>query len=195
MILKNIYLKILELSGKPRSEWILAIISFTESSIFPIPPDVLLLPMTLARPLKWIRLAAITTVFSVLGGILGYLIGMFLWEMIGTKIINIYHLENTYNAFKSNYNENGAIIVFIAGFTPIPYKLITIASGGLNLNILTFIIASVLSRGLRFFIVSFLTMKFGNKFEEFLDKAGFRFFSIMGIIIVIIVLTLYFYFK
>ena len=107
--------------------------------------------MALARPLKWVRLALITTIFSVLGGILGYLIGIFLWETIGQYIIGIYHLEEKIYNFKDNYNTNGALIVFIAGFTPIPYKLITIASGGMNLNIIIFIIASILSRGARFF--------------------------------------------
>ena len=188
MILKNIYLKILELSGKPRSEWVLAIISFTESSIFPIPPDFLLLPMTLAKPLKWIRLALITTIFSVLGGILGYFIGLFLWDTIGEKIIHIYNLKENYNHFKDNYNSNGAIIVFLAGFTPIPYKLITIASGGMQLNLLTFISASLLSRGLRFFIIAGIIRIFGSTAKKYIDKYFNLFTILLGIIIIVVVI-------
>jgi len=102
MILKNIYLKILLLAGKPKSEWVLSIVSFSESSFFPIPPDLLLLPMALSKPYKWIRLAIIATLFSVLGGILGYFIGVFLWDIIGENIIQIYHLEDKFNELKKN---------------------------------------------------------------------------------------------
>ena len=185
-MLKKLYYKILDLSAKPRSEIILSLVSFAESSIFPIPPDVLLLPMTLARPLKWIRLALITTIFSVLGGMLGYLIGMFLWESFGEQIINIYHLENNYEIFKNNYNDNGAIIVFLAGFTPIPYKLITIASGGLQLNILTFLLASILSRGLRFFIIAGIIRIFGNIAKKYIEKYFNTLSTIIGIIVVVV---------
>jgi len=185
-MLKKLYYKILDLSAKPRSEIILSLVSFAESSIFPIPPDVLLLPMTLARPLKWIRLALITTIFSVLGGMLGYLIGMFLWESFGEQIIKIYHLENNYEIFKNNYNDNGAIIVFLAGFTPIPYKLITIASGGLQLNILTFLLASILSRGLRFFIIAGIIRIFGNIAKKYIEKYFNTLSTIIGIIVVVV---------
>ena len=188
MILKNIYLKILELSGKPRSEWVLAIISFTESSIFPIPPDFLLLPMTLAKPLKWLRLALITTIFSVLGGILGYFIGLFLWDVVGEKIINIYNLETNFNYFKDKYNSHGAIIVFLAGFTPIPYKLITIASGGMKLNLLTFILASLISRGLRFFIIAGIIRIFGSTAKIYIEKYFNLLTILFGIIIIVVVM-------
>jgi len=192
MILKNIYLKILELSGKPRSEWVLAIISFTESSIFPIPPDFLLLPMTLAKPLKWLRLALITTIFSVLGGILGYFIGLFLWDVVGEKIINIYNLETNFNYFKDEYNSHGAIIVFLAGFTPIPYKLITIASGGMKLNLLTFILASLISRGLRFFIIAGVIRIFGVTAKKYIEKY-FNLLTILFGIIIIVVVVIWLY--
>jgi len=192
MILKNIYLKILELSGKPRSEWVLAIISFTESSIFPIPPDFLLLPMTLAKPLKWLRLALITTIFSVLGGILGYFIGLFLWDVVGEKIINIYNLETNFNYFKDKYNSHGAIIVFLAGFTPIPYKLITIASGGMKLNLLTFILASLISRGLRFFIIAGIIRIFGVTAKKYIEKY-FNLLTILFGIIIIVVVVIWLY--
>ena len=115
MLLKKLYDKVLEKSSKPKAELFLGIISFCESSFFPIPPDILLLPMVLARPHKWIRIAFITTIFSVLGGAFGYLIGLFLWDLLGEPIINFYNLEEKFDMFKENYNQNGAIIVFIAG--------------------------------------------------------------------------------
>ena len=191
MILKKFYNNILKLSAKPKAEKFLALVAFSESSFFPIPPDLLLLPMALARPLKWIRLALITTVFSVLGGILGYLIGVFLWETIGQYIIGIYHLEEKFINFKDNYNSNGALIVFIAGFTPIPYKLITIASGGMNLNIIIFIIASILSSGARFFLLTAIIRIFGDTAKLFIDK----YFSFLTVIVglIVILLTLWIY--
>jgi len=188
MILKNIYLKILLLAGKPKSEWVLSIVSFTESSFFPIPPDLILLPMALSKPYKWIRLAIITTIFSVLGGILGYFIGVFLWDTIGENIIQIYHLEDKFNLFKNNYNQNGAIIVFLAGFTPIPYKLITIASGGMNLNIFIFLLASILSRGLRFFLLTGLIRLFGTLAKKYIEKYFALFTGLVGIIIIVVII-------
>ena len=192
MILKKLYNTILKLSAKPKAEKFLALVAFAESSFFPIPPDLLLLPMALSRPLKWVRLALITTIFSVLGGVLGYLIGVFLWETIGQYIIEFYHLEEKFLTFKDNYNTNGAIIVFIAGFTPIPYKLITIASGGMNLDIIIFIIASLLSRGARFFLLTGIIRIFGNTAKQFIDK----YFSIItftiGFIFMLLLLWVYF---
>jgi len=192
MILKKLYDKILELSAKPKAEKILALVAFAESSFFPLPPDLLLLPMSLARPLKWIRLALITTLFSVLGGLLGYFIGVFLWETIGQYIIEMYHLEDKYNIFKENYNSKGALIVFIAGFTPIPYKLITIASGGMNLDLIIFLLASILSRGARFFLLTGIIRIFGNTAKLFIDK----YFSLItfGIGLILILLLLWIYF-
>ena len=191
MILKKFYNNILKLSAKPKAEKFLALVAFSESSFFPIPPDLLLLPMALARPLKWIRLALITTVFSVLGGILGYLIGVFLWETIGQYIIEIYHLEEKFINFKDNYNTNGALIVFIAGFTPIPYKLITIASGGMNLNIIIFIIASILSRGARFFLLTAIIRIFGDTAKLFIDKYFSFLTLIVGFILILLILWIY----
>ncbi|PPR16336.1 MAG: hypothetical protein CFH33_00792 [Alphaproteobacteria bacterium MarineAlpha9_Bin3] len=192
MILKKLYDKILEISAKPKAEKILALVAFTESSFFPLPPDLLLLPMSLARPLKWIRLALITTIFSVLGGLLGYFIGVFLWETIGQYIIEIYHLKDKFNIFKENYNSKGALIVFIAGFTPIPYKLITIASGGMNLDLIIFVLASILSRGARFFLLTGIIRIFGNTAKLFIDK----YFSLItfGIGLILILLLIWIYF-
>ncbi|MBH88085.1 MAG: cytochrome B [Pelagibacterales bacterium] len=191
-MLKKLYDKILEISAKPKAEKILALVAFTESSFFPLPPDLLLLPMSLARPLKWIRLALITTIFSVLGGLLGYFIGVFLWETIGQYIIEIYHLKDKFNIFKENYNSKGALIVFIAGFTPIPYKLITIASGGMNLDLIIFVLASILSRGARFFLLTGIIRIFGNTAKLFIDK----YFSLItfGIGLILILLLIWIYF-
>jgi|TARA_B100000795_G_scaffold127467_1_gene95042 membrane protein YqaA with SNARE-associated domain len=192
MLLKNLYNKILLISAKPKAEIFLGSIAFIESSFFPIPPDLLLLPMALARPLKWIRLAIIATFFSVLGGVFGYFIGVFLWDTIGQSIIDFYHLENQFDVFRNNYNEKGALIVFIAGFTPIPYKLITISSGGMHLDLMTFIVASLLSRGARFFILTGIIRIFGDTAKKIIDKYFGMLTLIIGLIIIIIFSWLYF---
>ena len=192
MLLKNLYNKILLISAKPKPEIFLGSIAFIESSFFPIPPDLLLLPMALARPLKWIRLAIIATFFSVLGGVFGYFIGVFLWDTIGQSIIDFYHLENQFDVFRNNYNEKGALIVFIAGFTPIPYKLITISSGGMHLDLMTFIVASFLSRGARFFILTGIIRIFGDTAKKIIDKYFGMLTLIIGLIVIIIFSWLYF---
>ena len=191
MLLKQIYYKILDLSSKPKAEIFLAVIAFLESSFFPIPPDLLLLPMALSRPLKWIRLALIATLFSVLGGILGYFIGVFLWDTLGQAIINMYHLNEQFNLFKEDYNKNGALIVFIAGFTPIPYKLITISSGGMQLNLITFIIASLASRGARFYLLAAIIRIFGNAAKNFIEKYFTLVTFFIGLIIIVLFVWLY----
>ena len=192
MLLKNIYNRILLISAKPKAEIFLGSIAFIESSFFPIPPDLLLLPMAFARPLKWIRLAIIATFFSVLGGVFGYFIGVFLWDTIGQSIIDFYHLENQFDVFRNNYNEKGALIVFIAGFTPIPYKLITISSGGMHLDLMTFIVASLLSRGARFFILTGIIRIFGDTAKKIIDKYFGMLTLIIGLIVIIIFSWLYF---
>ena len=192
MILKKLYNKVLLLSAKPKAEVFLGTIAFTESSFFPIPPDLLLLPMALSRPIKWLRLAIITTFFSVLGGIFGYFIGVFLWDTIGQSIIEFYHLENQFDLFKKNYNEKGALIVFVAGFTPIPYKLITISSGGMHLDLITFVIASFISRGARFFLLTGIIRLFGDTAKKLIDKYFSILTLILGLIIIIIFSWLYF---
>ena len=148
--------------------------------------------MTLSRPLKWIRLALIATFFSVLGGIFGYFIGVFLWDTIGQTIIEFYHLENQFDLFKKNYNEKGAIIVFIAGFTPIPYKLITISSGGMHLDLITFILASLTSRGARFFILTGIIRIFGKAAKKLIDKYFSLVTLTLGLIVIIVFSWLYF---
>ncbi len=148
----------------------LIIFSFVESSFFPIPPDVLLIPMVLAcRNKAWLY-AGFCTIASVLGGYLGYGIGMFLYDLVAVPILNFYGYMQQFDEFKQYYNEWGAWIVFGAGVTPFPYKVITIASGITHLDLFTFTIASVLSRGLRFFLVAGLLWYFGAKIQAFIEK-------------------------
>ena len=192
-MIKNLYKKIIEKSSKPGAEYLLGIIAFCESSFFPIPPDLVLIPMVLSRPKKWIRIGVIATFFSVLGGVFGYFIGIFLWEFIGEPIIHFYKLSDEFLIFQNNYNSKGAIIVFLAGISPIPYKLITIASGGLGLNIYIFILASVLSRGFRFFIIAIVISLFGEKAKIFLEKNLTLTSSMIGIVLIIIALIVFYF--
>ena len=192
-MIKNLYNKIIRKSAKPGAEYLLGIIAFCESSFFPIPPDLVLIPMVLSRPKKWIRIGVIATFFSVLGGVFGYFIGIFLWEFIGDPIIHFYKLSDEFLIFQNNYNSKGAIIVFLAGISPIPYKLITIASGGLGLNIYVFILASVLSRGFRFFIIAIMISLFGEKAKIFLEKNLTLTSSMIGIVLIIIALIVFYF--
>jgi membrane protein YqaA with SNARE-associated domain len=155
---------------RPHALWILALVSFVESSVFPIPPDVLLIPMVLAAPKRAFRIALVCTVASVLGGLLGYAIGALLFEGIGRPVLELYGYLDRFTEFQGRYNEWGAWIVFFAGLTPFPYKVITIASGVTGLDLLTFMVASVLARGLRFFIVAGLLWYFGAWIERFIER-------------------------
>lgn len=145
-------------------------VSFVESSVFPIPPDVMLVPMALAQREKAWWFATIATLGSVIGGVFGYAIGYFLFELIGAQILNFYGLTDSFHHFATRYNEFGAWIVFIAGVTPFPYKVITIASGATQLNFLVFMIASLLARGLRFFLVAGLLYWFGEPVRAFIEE-------------------------
>ena len=161
---------IMGLASRRDSIWVLAAVAFIESSVFPIPPDILLIPMVLAaRDRAW-RLAAVCTIASVLGGILGYVIGMFLYQSAGLPLLELYGYADKFDEFSSRYNEWGAWIVFVAGLTPFPYKVITIASGVTELNLVVFTVASVLARGLRFFIVAALLWWLGPPVREIIEK-------------------------
>jgi membrane protein YqaA with SNARE-associated domain len=150
--------------------WWLALVSFVESSIFPIPPDVMLVPMVLAARERWIRIALICTGASVAGGLAGYAIGLFLFETVGQALLDFYGHAGKFSAFGEMYNEWGAWIVFGAGLTPFPYKVITIASGVTRLDLLVFILASVLARGIRFFVVAGLLWRFGPAIRKVLER-------------------------
>ena len=148
----------------------LAVIAFLESSVFPIPPDILLIPMVLAAPTRAWRIVAIVTTASVLGGLAGYAIGYFLFETIGSSIIEFYGYLEKFERFQDWYREWGGWIVFAGGFSPIPYKVITIASGSVQLDIWTFTIVSIISRGGRFILVAFLLWKFGAPIRAFIER-------------------------
>ena len=191
----NLYKKCLDLAAHKSSKFYLAIVSFVESSFFPIPPDVMVIPMVISKKNDFIKIFLITTIFSVLGGMLGYLIGAFFFDF-GSQIMSFYGYENKLSNIKENLvNSDGFYawlgILFLAGFTPLPYKVFTIASGLISFNFFIFIVISLISRGLRFFIVSYLSYKFGNLFTEFMKKHGSKWFTIIGLLIVIIGLFVY----
>ena len=194
-----LYKKCLNLAAHKSSKYYLALVSFIESSFFPIPPDVMVIPMVISKKNDFIKIFLISTIFSVLGGILGYFIGAFFFD-VSMQIMSFYGYEDKLTDFKSNLiNSEGFYawlgILFLAGFTPLPYKVFTIASGLISFNILIFIFISLISRGLRFFIVSYLSFKFGDLFTEFMNKHGSKWFTIIGILIVIVGIIVYLIFK
>ena len=180
--LKRTYNWTLEKAQHRNAKWYLSLISFAESSFFPIPPDILLIPMALASKANALFYAFICTLFSVLGGILGYAIGYFFYNSVGIYIVDFYHLENSFNIFESYYKEFGILIVLGAGITPFPYKFITIASGVFGLNIFLFIIVSIIGRGLRFYLIAILLYFFGEKIKLIIDK----YFNILTIVFFIL---------
>lgn len=169
-MLRRLYDWVMRLAAHRHAEPALGAVSFIESSVFPIPPDVMLVPMTLARPDRAWRYATIATATSVLGGLLGYAIGFFLFETLGQAIIAFYGLEEKFHQFAARYNEHGLAIVFFAGLTPFPYKVITIASGVTGLGLWAFLLASVVSRGLRFFLVCGLLYWWGPPMRVFIER-------------------------
>ncbi len=196
---KKLYIKSLQLAAHKSAEIYLAIISFIESSFFPIPPDVMIVPMVMAKKERFLRIFINATFFSVLGGLFGYLIG-FIFGDLAMSVVEFYNYENKVNDLKSKLNEGTGIYIwlmtlFLAGFTPLPFKVFTITSGLIGFNILIFVLICLISRGLRFFLVSFLTFKFGQIFVEFLEKKGTLWFTIIGILIVLVFLITFFYLK
>ena len=195
----SLYKKCLNLSAHKSSKYYLALVSFIESSFFPIPPDVMVIPMVISKKNDFIKIFLIATIFSVLGGILGYFIGALFFDL-GMQIMIFYGYEDKLTDLKNNLiNSDGFYawlgILFLAGFTPLPYKVFTIASGLIGFNIIIFILISFFSRGLRFFIVSYLSYKFGDLFTKFMEKHGSRWFTIIGILIVIVGIFIYLIFK
>ena len=183
-MLRRLYHWTLEMAAKKNAVWVLAAVAFVESSVFPIPPDVLLIPMVLAaRNSAW-RYAAICTIASVLGGMLGYAIGSGLYEGVGRPILDFYGYGAKFSDFTARYNEYGGWIVFIAGVTPFPYKVITIASGVTDLDFATFTTASVLARGLRFFVVAALLYWIGQPIREFIEKRLGLLFTIFCVLLI-----------
>ena len=186
----TLYKKCLNLAAHKSSKYYLAIVSFIESSCFPIPPDVMVIPMVISKKNDFFKIFLIATIFSVLGGIFGYLIGALFLD-IGMQIMTFYGYQEKLLSLKENLISSDGFyawlgILFLAGFTPLPYKVFTIASGLIGFNILIFILISFVSRGLRFFIVSYLSYKFGDLFTKFMEKNGSKWFSIIGIMMFII---------
>lgn len=169
-MLQRLYQRVLALSASPRAPWWLAAVSFAESSFFPIPPDVLLIPMALARPERAWRLAAICTVASVTGGALGYLIGYALFDQLAAPLLHAYHYDAAFARFQDTYARWGLWVILIKGLTPIPYKIVTIASGAAHFDFAVFMAASLVTRGLRFFIVAALLRRYGEPVRDFIER-------------------------
>ena len=191
----TLYKKCLYLAAHKSSKYYLAAVSFIESSFFPIPPDVMVIPMVISKKKDFLKIFLITTIFSVLGGMLGYFIGAFFFDL-GMEVMTFYGYENKLSNLKNSLiNSEGFYawlgILFLAGFTPLPYKVFTISSGLIGFNILIFILISLASRGLRFFIVSYLSYKFGDLFTQFMEKNGSKWFTIIGVLIVAIGVVIY----
>ncbi len=169
-MIRRLYDWTLSLAGSRHAMWALAIVAFVESSVFPIPPDVLMIPMIIARPRIAFQIAALATVSSVLGGLAGYWIGAQAFEQIGRPILESLGKADAMAEFNNRFNDFGFWPVLIAGVTPFPYKVITIMSGWTGLPLATFIVTSIIARGLRFFVVAGLLWKFGEPIRDFIEK-------------------------
>ncbi len=196
---QTLYKKCLELAAHKSSNFYLGLVSFIESSFFPIPPDAMIIPMVIAKKKEYLKIFLIASIFSVLGGILGYLIGYLFFDL-AIYLIEFYGYQDKVENLKLSMSEGSGFlawlsILFLAGFTPLPYKAFTISSGLIAFNLPIFIIVSLISRGLRFFIVAYLSYRFGELFTEYMEKHGSKWFTIIGIIIVIIFIIIYLFFK
>ena len=196
-MIKKLYDKCVSWAGYKYAKLLLAIEAFIESSFFPVPPDVMIIPMVVAKKNEFIRIALIATVFSVLGALFGYYIGYSLNE-IAEKIFEIYGYEYS-DTFKEKFSSGGGFttwlgILFTAGFTPIPFKLLTISSGIIHFNLISFIFICIVTRGLRFFLVAYLSYKFGDKIGPFLDKQGTKWSIIITSTILLLGIGVYYLF-
>tara|TARA_B000000437_G_scaffold91438_1_gene66331 strand:+ start:2411 stop:3007 length:597 start_codon:yes stop_codon:yes gene_type:complete len=196
---KKLYLKSLELAAHKSSEFYLALVSFIESSFFPIPPDVMIVPMVMARKDRFIRIFLNATIFSVLGGIFGYFIG-FIFSDLAMSVVEFYNYEDKVNNLKVRLSEGSGLYIwlitlFLAGFTPLPFKVFTITSGLISFNIFIFIIICLISRGLRFFIVSYFTFRFGEPFVNFIEKKGALWSTVVGLLLIPLFILIYFIIK
>ena len=189
-MIKKLFDKCVNWAGRKYANIALAIVCFIESSFFPIPPDVMIIPMVIAKKQHFIKIALISTIFSVLGGLFGYLIGYVFFNEIGYKIFQFYGYENI-NILKEMFSTKGGMfswfgLLFVAGFTPLPFKILTITSGFIHYNIFVFIITAVFTRGLRFFLIAFLAHKYGAKIGPFLEKKASKLtFVIAGVVILL----------
>ena len=195
----ELYEKSLKLAAHKRSKIFLAIISFAESSFFPIPPDVIIVPMVIAKKNDYLKVFLIATLFSALGGLLGYFIGLYFFE-IGMSVVEFYGYEEKLINLKESLSKGSGLYIwlatlFLAGFTPLPFKVFTITSGMIGFNLFIFFLICLISRGLRFFIVSYLSYKFGDTFNRFMKTNAAKWFTLLGILIVLIFAVIYFIVK
>ena len=195
-MLIKLYQKSLQLAAHKSSKMFLAIVSFMESSFFPIPPDVMIVPMVIAKKNDYLKIFLIATFFSTLGGVLGYFIGSYFLD-VGMSVVSFYGYEDKVVNLKDSLTKGTGLYIwlatlFLAGFTPLPFKVFTITSGIIGFNLLIFFFICLISRGLRFFIVSYLSFKFGNTFNKFMLTDAAKWFTILGLFIVLIVSTIYF---
>ena len=198
-MLNKLYQKCLKLAAHKSSKIFLAIISFLESSFFPIPPDVMIVPMVVAKKNDYLKIFIIATLFSTLGGVLGYFIGSFFLDF-GMTVVSFYGYEEKVLNLKDNLTKGTGLYIwlatlFLAGFTPLPFKVFTITSGMIGFNLFIFLIICLFSRGLRFFIVSYLSYKFGDTFNKFMKTKSAMWFTILGILTVVIFAVIYFTIK
>ena len=196
-MIKKIYDKCVAWAGYKYAKQILAFEAFIESSFFPIPPDVMIVPMVIAKRKEFIQIALIATIFSLLGALFGYYIGYSLNE-VAVKIFEFYGYEYS-NSFKEKFTSGGGFFTWLgilvtAGFTPLPFKLLTISSGIIHFNLISFIFICTITRGLRFFLVAYLTYKYGQKIGPFLDKQGTKWSIIIALVIILIAVGIYFLF-
>jgi membrane protein YqaA with SNARE-associated domain len=194
---KDIYQKTLKLAGHKSSKFYLALVSFAESSFFPIPPDIMIVPMVIAKKNEYLKIFFIATLFSAFGGLFGYFIGSLFTDK-AILLIELYGYEEQVLELKNQLSSKSSAhtawlgTLFLAGFTPLPFKLFTITSGIINFDIFVFFFICLLARGLRFFIVAFLSAKFGKAFGPFIEKKGARWFSIIGVALVVVAMIIYF---
>ena len=192
---KDLYFKTIKLAGHKSSKSFLGIMSFIESFIFPIPPDVLIIPMTIAKKNEWVKIALIATIGSVIGACLGYLIGYVFFNEIGIKIFELYGVDNTSFLKEKMSSEGGTIawmtLLAIAGFSPIPFKLLTITSGFVEFNLVYFIVVSLITRGSRFFIIAFLVGNFGSAMKKIIEKKLLKFSLILSATLIIFAYLIY----
>jgi membrane protein YqaA with SNARE-associated domain len=198
-MLKKLFDKCVKLAASKFADYCLAIVSFIESSFFPVPPDVMIVPMVIAKREKYVKIFLIATLFSSLGAFFGYFIGSFFFNELGVKIFEFYGYDNT-NFLKEKFQTNGGafswlLILFTAAFTPLPFKLVTIFSGFIQFNLFLFFFTCLFSRGLRFFVVAYLSFKFGSSFSIFLEKKGALWATIIGLAMVTLTLIAYFIIK
>ena len=194
-MLKKIFDKCVKLAASKFATFSLAIVSFAESSFFPVPPDIMIVPMVVAKKKKYLKIFLVATLFSSLGAFLGYFIGSFFFSELGVKIFEFYGYDNT-NFLKEKFQTDDGVfswlfILFTAAFTPIPFKLVTIFSGFIQFNLILFFFSCLLARGLRFFIVAYLSFRFGSTFSSFLEKKGSLWATIIGSVLVALALLIY----